>query len=85
MAQTPQPGLLSSWVASFAAFDAAHGWAVNLFVVIALAAIGLAFLVGRPRIVFFAVVAGARARASRTGCLSRISVSSAASAPTRTA
>jgi cytochrome oxidase Cu insertion factor (SCO1/SenC/PrrC family) len=58
MAQTPQPGLLSSWVASFAAFDASHGWAVNLFTVIALAAIGLAFLAGRPRIVFFAVVAG---------------------------
>ena len=59
MAQTPQPGLLSSWVASFAAFDASHGWAVNLFAVIALATIGLAFLVGRPRLVFFAVVAGA--------------------------
>ena len=33
MAQTPQPHLLSSWVATFAGFDAAHGWAVNLFAV----------------------------------------------------
>ena len=40
MAQTPQPSLLSSWVAAFGRFDAAHGWAVNLFVVVALAAIG---------------------------------------------
>ena len=59
MAQTPQPGLLSSWVASFAAFDAAHGWAVNLFAVIVLATIGTVFLLGRPRVVFWAVVAGA--------------------------
>ena len=42
MAQTPQPGFLSSWIASFASFDAAHGWAVNLFAVVALAAIGVA-------------------------------------------
>ena len=38
MAQTPQPApacLLG--IGDFAAFDAAHGWAVNLFVVIALA------------------------------------------------
>src|SRR5580658_2099313 len=31
MARTPQPGFLSSWVGSFASFDAAHGWGVNLF------------------------------------------------------
>ena len=47
MAQTPQPRLLSGWVAAFGRFDAAHGWAVNLFVVIALAAIGAAFLTAR--------------------------------------
>jgi cytochrome oxidase Cu insertion factor (SCO1/SenC/PrrC family) len=59
MALTPQPRTLSSWVTSFAAFDAAHGWGVNLFVVIALAAIGAAFLTARPRVVrvaLFAVV-----------------------------
>lgn len=56
MAQTPQPGVLSSMVSSFASFDAAHGWAVNLFVVIALAAIGAAFLTGRRQIVLGAVV-----------------------------
>ena len=53
MAQTPQPRALSSWVTSFESFDAAHGWGVNLFVVIALAVIGAAFLErptpGRPR------------------------------------
>jgi cytochrome oxidase Cu insertion factor (SCO1/SenC/PrrC family) len=59
MAQTSQPGFLSSFVANFAAFDAAHGWAVNLVAVIALAAIGIAFVVGRPRVVFWAVIAGA--------------------------
>jgi cytochrome oxidase Cu insertion factor (SCO1/SenC/PrrC family) len=58
MVQTTQPGFLSSWVASFAAFDAAHGWAVNLFAVATLATIGVAFLIGRPRVVFWAVVAG---------------------------
>jgi|SRR5579875_1114729 len=47
MATTPQPHLLASWVAAFGAFDAAHGWAVNLFVVTALGAIGASFLVGR--------------------------------------
>lgn len=58
MAQTPQPHLLSSWVAAFGAFDAAHGWAVNLFVVVALAVIGAAFLTARPRIVQVGVIAG---------------------------
>jgi len=59
MAQTPQPRTLSSWVTSFESFDAQHGWGVNLFVVIALAAIGAAFLSARPRVVrvgLFAVV-----------------------------
>ena len=49
MAQTPQPGFLSSWIASFASFDAAHGWAVNLFSVVALAAIGVLLVSGRRR------------------------------------
>ncbi|MGO8860913.1 MAG: SCO family protein [Acidimicrobiales bacterium] len=57
MSQTPQPHVLSSWVASFGAFDAAHGWGVNLFVVISLAAIGAAFLVARPRVVRVALIA----------------------------
>lgn len=58
MAQTPQPHLLSSVVSGFAAFDAAHGWGVNLFAVVALAAIGASFLSGRPRIILVGVVAG---------------------------
>ena len=48
MAQTPQPGFLSSWVSSFENFVAAHGWAVNLFAVVVLATIGGLFLAGTP-------------------------------------
>ena len=57
MAQTPQPGFLSAWVNAFTTFDEAHGFAVNLFAVIALALIGVAFLSGRPRLVRPAVIA----------------------------
>jgi hypothetical protein len=48
MAQTPQPGFLSGWGSAFASFDEAHGFAVNLFTVTALAVTGAAFLSGRP-------------------------------------
>jgi cytochrome oxidase Cu insertion factor (SCO1/SenC/PrrC family) len=49
MAQTPQPGFLASWLAAFGAFTAAHGFAVNLAVVAALAVLGAAMLGGtRP-------------------------------------
>jgi len=51
MAQTPQPGFLSAWINAFTAFDQAHGFAVNLFVVAALAVTGAAFLSGRPRLI----------------------------------
>jgi cytochrome oxidase Cu insertion factor (SCO1/SenC/PrrC family) len=40
MATVPQPAQFAGWVRAFASFTAAHGFAVNLFVVIALAAIG---------------------------------------------
>jgi cytochrome oxidase Cu insertion factor (SCO1/SenC/PrrC family) len=51
MAVTPQPGFLSGWLAGFAALDEAHGLAVNLLVVAALAVVGAAFLSGRPRLI----------------------------------
>src|ERR1019366_1086756 len=51
MAATPQPRVLSSWVSGFGAFDAAHGFAVNLLVVAALALTGTAFLSGQPRLI----------------------------------
>ena len=51
MAQTSQPGFLSAWVNAFTIFDEAHGFAVNLFVVAALAVTGAAFLSGRPRLI----------------------------------
>jgi cytochrome oxidase Cu insertion factor (SCO1/SenC/PrrC family) len=57
MAQTPQPGFLSAWVNAFTVFDEAHGFAVNLFVVVALAVIGAAFLAGRRRLARPAVIA----------------------------
>jgi cytochrome oxidase Cu insertion factor (SCO1/SenC/PrrC family) len=57
MAQTPQPHLFSSWAASFEAFDAAHGWGVNLFAVVALAVVGVAFLDARPRVARIGVIA----------------------------
>ena len=51
MAQTPQPGFLAAWISAFTGFDRAHGFAVNLFVVAALAATGAAFVSGRPRLI----------------------------------
>ena len=57
MARTPQPGLLSSWLASFGAFDAAHGWAVNLFAVVALTVIGVLLVSGRRGFVFAGLIA----------------------------
>jgi cytochrome oxidase Cu insertion factor (SCO1/SenC/PrrC family) len=56
MAQTSQPASLAHWVSSFTGFDEAHGFAVNLFVVVALALIGAAFLSGRRRLVRPAVI-----------------------------
>jgi cytochrome oxidase Cu insertion factor (SCO1/SenC/PrrC family) len=51
MAPTPQPHVLSAWITGFTGFDEAHGFAVNLFAVIALAVTGAAFLSGRPRLI----------------------------------
>ena len=51
MAGTSQPGFLSAWINAFTTFDEAHGFAVNLFVVAALAITGAAFLSGRPRLI----------------------------------
>jgi cytochrome oxidase Cu insertion factor (SCO1/SenC/PrrC family) len=47
MGQTSQPAFLSSWVNGFGTFAAAHGFAVNLIVVAALAGAGLALASGR--------------------------------------
>jgi cytochrome oxidase Cu insertion factor (SCO1/SenC/PrrC family) len=57
MAQIPQPHVLSSLVNAFTGFDEAHGFAVNLFVVVALAVIGGMFLSGRRRLVHPALIA----------------------------
>jgi hypothetical protein len=60
MAVTPQPAFLSTWVSGFTNLDEAHGFAVNLFVVAALALIGAGFasaLSGShsPRVIRFAL------------------------------
>jgi cytochrome oxidase Cu insertion factor (SCO1/SenC/PrrC family) len=52
MAAAPQPHFLSSAVSSFASFEEAHGWGVNLFVVVALSATGLALLSGRRPLLY---------------------------------
>jgi cytochrome oxidase Cu insertion factor (SCO1/SenC/PrrC family) len=59
MSRTSQPHLFSSWVGSFETFDAAHGWGVNLFAVVALAVIGALFLSGQPRLAGPGVLAAA--------------------------
>jgi len=48
MAQTRQPGFLAATVRAFTSFDEAHGFAVNLFVVAALAVLGVTLLAARP-------------------------------------
>lgn len=58
MAKTPQPHVTASLVAAFGRFDAAHGWAVNFFVVVALAAVGVMFISARPQLVRVGVVIG---------------------------
>jgi cytochrome oxidase Cu insertion factor (SCO1/SenC/PrrC family) len=55
MVSTPQPHFLSALLADFGSFAARNGFAVNLVVVIALAAMGAAFLTGKPRLVKYAV------------------------------
>lgn len=44
MAATPQPGFIASSVRSFEGFVASHGFAVNLFVVVALSLVSLSLL-----------------------------------------
>jgi cytochrome oxidase Cu insertion factor (SCO1/SenC/PrrC family) len=57
MAKTSQPAFLASWVSSFGSLAAAHGWAVNLVLVVLMAAIGVALCTGRRRVVGAAVLA----------------------------
>jgi cytochrome oxidase Cu insertion factor (SCO1/SenC/PrrC family) len=51
MATTPQPHFLAGWLSAFQSFAAANGFAVNLFVVIVLALIGVGLLSGQPRLI----------------------------------
>ncbi len=55
MSATPQPHALSSLLAGFGSVATRYGFAVNLVVVLALAATGVLFLTGRPRLVRYAM------------------------------
>ncbi|HEY3871124.1 MAG TPA: SCO family protein [Actinocrinis sp.] len=57
MAQVPQPHAQASMLSTFASFASANGFAVNLFVVVALGALGAAFVSGRPQILRVAMPA----------------------------
>ncbi|MFI5062830.1 MAG: SCO family protein [Streptosporangiales bacterium] len=57
MAQTSQPHSLSALINAFTTFSEAHAFAVNLFVVAALALIGLALLSGWRPVLFPAIAA----------------------------
>ena len=57
MSQTSQPHFLAALVASFGSLVAAHGFAINLFVVITLAVTGAALSSGGPRPLRLALVA----------------------------
>jgi cytochrome oxidase Cu insertion factor (SCO1/SenC/PrrC family) len=59
MAQGSQPHVLSAVVSAFGAFDTAHGFAVNLFAVIALAVTGAGLLSGRRWLIRAALIAAA--------------------------
>lgn len=58
MARVPQPSVFSTGPRSFASFDAAHGWAVNLAPVVLLIGIGVTFVAGRGRLLRVGVIAG---------------------------
>ena len=83
--RSPNPGGCRSWVHAFATFDAAHGWGVNLFVVLALGAVGLSLLSGRRAGRCAGGSPERRCSAWPTGCSCRTSGSWAAWAPTPTA
>ena len=48
MAQTSQPRFIADLVSGFGSFTGRHGFAVNLFVVVVLGVIAVAFIIGRP-------------------------------------
>jgi cytochrome oxidase Cu insertion factor (SCO1/SenC/PrrC family) len=58
MARVSQPSMFSSWLRSFASFDAGHGWVVNLVVVILLLGIGACFLSAREPFLRVGVIVG---------------------------
>jgi cytochrome oxidase Cu insertion factor (SCO1/SenC/PrrC family) len=55
MAQTPQPGVLTSVLRWTGSLDTAHGWAINLGVVLFLVAAGTALLLARGRLLVWTV------------------------------
>ncbi|MBV9095193.1 MAG: SCO family protein [Streptosporangiaceae bacterium] len=58
MSATPQPHVLSALLSAFGSFTARYGFAVNLFVVIVLAALGAILLTGRPALIRYGLCFG---------------------------
>jgi cytochrome oxidase Cu insertion factor (SCO1/SenC/PrrC family) len=56
MSATPQPRFLAGWVRGFGSLVTAHGFAVNLVAVTALAAIGAGLLSRQPRLTRFTLI-----------------------------
>jgi len=56
MSEVPQPALFSGWVGSFASFDAANGWIVNLAIAAALMASGGCLLSKKRTVVRVGVI-----------------------------
>lgn len=57
MAQVSQPAAQAAVISAFASFTGAHGFAVNLFAVLALGALGATLVTGRPKLLRIAVPA----------------------------
>ncbi|HLH99528.1 MAG TPA: SCO family protein [Acidimicrobiales bacterium] len=58
MTQTPQPPFLSQWLAAWGRLTAAHGFAVNLVIVVALALVGAGLVTAKARPARAALVVG---------------------------
>ncbi len=59
MSQVSQPSVFSSWVRSFATFEAGHAWSVNFVVVDLLIGIGVTLFSGNRRVVRISLAAAA--------------------------
>ncbi len=59
MSQVSQPSVFSSWVRSFAGFQAGHAWAVNFVIVVLLIGIGVSLFSNNPAVLRTGLAFGA--------------------------